>query len=118
MDLLREPRGAEGGAACRPAHVHRVASFRLTLQLLWEEYRRSTLRLCYTVLRILQALRGQLEPSLRQTYRAGEKLFVDWAGQTIPVWDGPGGQSREALLFVGVLGASDYLFAEAFENRQ
>ena len=123
-DLLRgaqRPPEAAGRPLPSMAHVHReLRRSGVTLQLLWEEYRREQPSgYAYTQFcEYYKRFRGQLEPSLRQTYRAGEKLFVDWAGQTIPVWDGPGGQSREALLFVGVLGASDYLFAEAFENRQ
>ena len=50
---------------------------------------------------------------LRQTYRAGEKLFVDYAGQTIPITDSLTGKTRDAYLFVATLGASNYTFAWA-----
>jgi len=92
----------------------------VTLQLLWEEYRREHPDgYAYTQFcDYYRRFRVQLEPSLRQTYRAGDKLFVDWAGPTIPIIDPQTGQSRPASLFVGVLGASDYIFAEAFESRQ
>ena len=50
---------------------------------------------------------------LRQEHRAGEKLFVDYAGSTIAVQDPATSQRREAQLFVAVLGASNYTFAEA-----
>jgi transposase len=123
-DLLRAAQRPPE-AAKRPlpsmAHVHReLRRPGVTLQLLWEEDRRehpggySYTQFC----EYYKRFRGQLEPSLRQTYRAGDKLFVDWAGQTITVWDAQTGQSREVHLFVGVLGASDYIFAEAFENHQ
>jgi transposase len=49
---------------------------------------------------------------LRQEYRAGEKLFVDYAGRTIPVRNPASGEIREARLFVAVLGASNYTYAE------
>jgi transposase len=49
---------------------------------------------------------------LRQTYRAREKLFVDYAGQTVPILDLPTGEVRDAVLFVAVLGASNYTYAE------
>ena len=112
-------------AAARPlpsmAEVHQeLRRPGVTLQLLWEEYRRehpdgyAYTQFCEHYKRF----RGQLEPSLRQTYRAGEKLFVDWAGQTIPLVDPQTGQIRQVSLFVAVLGASDYIFAEAFENHQ
>lgn len=47
----------------------------------------------------------------RQSYRAGEKLFVDYAGQTIPAMDSLSGKTKEAYLFVATLGASNYTFA-------
>ncbi len=87
----------------------------LTLQLLWEEYRGQHpdgyrySRFC----ELYQRWRRKLEVVLRQTHRAGEKLFVDYAGRTVPVQDPAGGQGREAQLFVAVLGASSYTFAEA-----
>ena len=49
---------------------------------------------------------------MRQEHRAGEKLFVDYAGQTVPVVDPETGDVREAQVFVAVLGASNYTFAE------
>ena len=51
---------------------------------------------------------------MRQTHRAGEKVFVDYAGPTIPIVDPTTGEIFiEACVFVGVLGASNYTFAEA-----
>ena len=50
---------------------------------------------------------------MRQTHRAGDKLFVDYAGQTVPVIDRATGAVREAQSFVAVLGASNYTYAEA-----
>ena len=50
---------------------------------------------------------------LRQEHRAGEKLFVDYAGDTIPVHDPATGEVRAAAVFVAVLGASSYTYAEA-----
>jgi transposase len=50
---------------------------------------------------------------MRQTHRAGEKLFVDYAGQTMPVIDRLTGEVRQAQIFVAVLGASNYTYAEA-----
>jgi transposase len=50
---------------------------------------------------------------MRQTHVAGEKLFVDWAGDTIPVFDAATGQERRAHIFVAALGASNYTYAEA-----
>ena len=50
---------------------------------------------------------------LRQTHRAGEKTFVDYAGATIPIHDPATGEIHPAAVFVAVLGASSYTFAEA-----
>jgi transposase len=87
----------------------------LTLQLVWEEYRAQNQegyrysRFC----ELYQRWRRQQEVVLRQEHRAGEKLFVDYAGATISVKDPSSGEIREAQLFVAVLGASNYTFAEA-----
>lgn len=50
---------------------------------------------------------------MRQTHRAGEKLFVDYAGYTLSVIDPRTGEIRSAQIFVAVLGASNYTYAEA-----
>ncbi len=56
---------------------------------------------------------GKLDLVMRQEHRAGEKLFIDYAGQTMPVVDPETGEERQAQVFVAVLGASSYTFAEA-----
>jgi transposase len=92
----------------------------VTLSLLWEEYRANHpdgygyTQFC----EYYKRWRSRLEPSLRQAYKAGEKLFVDWAGDTIALLDPKTGQERAAYLFVAVLGASNYTYAEAFENQK
>ncbi len=50
---------------------------------------------------------------MRQTHRAGEKLFIDYCGATVPIVDGSTGEIRQAQVFVAVLGASNYTYAEA-----
>jgi transposase len=50
---------------------------------------------------------------LRHEHKAGEKLFVDYAGDTIAVHDPQGGPARQASIFVAVLGPSNYTYAEA-----
>lgn len=87
----------------------------VTLRLLWLEYRQANpdgYQYSQFCLRY-HLWNDTLDVSLRQTYRAGEKLFVDYAGQTIPVMDPVCGQTREARLFVAALGASSYTFAWA-----
>lgn len=50
---------------------------------------------------------------MRQSHRAGETTFIDYAGQTVPVVDRRTGEVREAQIFIAVLGASSYTFAES-----
>jgi transposase len=55
---------------------------------------------------------------LRQEYRGGEKLFIDYAGDKIPIYDPRTGElDFQASLFVAVLGASSYTFAEATRSQ-
>src|SRR5438445_164990 len=87
----------------------------LSLQLLWEEYRQAHpegYRYSWFCERY-QHWRRHLDVVLRQEHKAGEKMFVDWAGATIPVYDATTGQAWPASLFVSVLGASSYTYAEA-----
>jgi transposase len=86
----------------------------VTLQLLWEEYREREPQ-GYSYSQYCQHYRewvGKLAVSLRQEHRAGEKLFVDYAGDTIPIHDQNSGQITEGHLFVAVLGCSNYTYAE------
>ena len=91
-------------------HQQRQLHPHLTQQLLWEEYRRANpdgyrySRFC----ELSQRWRCKQDGVLRQEHKAGEKLFVDWAGTTIPIYDPRGGPVQQAHLFVDVLGASSY----------
>jgi transposase len=92
----------------------------LTLQLVWEEYLQANpegygySRFC----ELYQQWRQQLDVVLRQEHKAGEKLFVDYAGDTIPIHDPKGGPERQASIFVAVLGASNYTYAEATVSQE
>ncbi len=92
----------------------------LTLQLLWEEYRQANpdgyrySRFC----ELYQRWRSKLDVVLRQEHKAGEKMFVDWAGATIPVYDRNTGIAWPAPLFVAALGASSCTWAEATRDQQ
>lgn len=96
--------------------VHReLAKKGVTLLLLWEEYRADNpkafgySRFC----ELYQQWRAAAEPRMRQVHKAGEKLFVDYAGQTAVVVDRITGALREAQIFVATLGASSFTYAEA-----
>ncbi|MEE9588863.1 MAG: IS21 family transposase [Hyphomicrobiaceae bacterium] len=87
----------------------------VTLRLLWEEYR-AVHPDGYGYTQFCEHYRrwsGRLSPTMRQSHVAGEKMFVDYAGQTIELIDGLTGEVHEAQLFVAVLGASSYTYAEA-----
>ena len=55
---------------------------------------------------------------MRQTHRAGEKLFVDYAGMTMPVTDPATGEVCDVQIFVAALGASQYIYAEATRTQR
>jgi len=61
---------------------------------------------------------GKQDVVLRQEHKAGEKLFVDWAGTTMPIHDPRGGPLQQAHLFVAVMGASSYTYTEATADEQ
>ena len=88
----------------------------VTLQLLWEEYQRDHSEggqpaYKYTSFCVkYRAWAMSLKRSMRQTHVAGEKLFVDYAGQSVPVIDAASGEIRRAQIFVAVLGASNYTY--------
>ena len=97
-------------------HIHSELRRRgVTLALLWEEYRGhhpdgyGYSRFCD----LYVEWRHGITATMRQTHAAGEKLFVDFAGDTAPVFDGFTGEVRAAKIFVAVLGASNYTFAQA-----
>ena len=93
----------------------------MTKQLLWEEYRQANPGRCYSYSQYCERYRQwvkKLRRSMRQIHRAGEKVFVDYAGPTIPVVDNRTGEVMfEAAVFVAVLGASNYTYAEATRSQ-
>jgi transposase len=86
----------------------------VTLMLLWQEYRAEQPEgYGYSRFCDLHAdWRGGVSPTMRQTHLAGDKLFVDFAGQTLAVIDPATGEVRPAQVFVAVLGASSLTYAE------
>ena len=118
-------RRAAAGAAVRSARreslefaaVHKELSRRkhLTLQLVWHEYREqhpdgySYSQYC----ELYRQWKSRKDLVMLQEHKAGDKAFVDYAGQTVPVDDAATGETREAQIFVAVLGASSYFYAEA-----
>jgi len=98
------------------AEVHQELRHKgVTLFLLWAEYKsRYPEGVQYSQFcELYRRWSKGLELSMRQEHKAGEKMFVDYCGQTVLVVDRESGKSREAQIFVAVLGASDYTYAEA-----
>lgn len=87
----------------------------VTLRLLWEEYRTTSPDgLGYSQFcKRFSDFKGTLDPRMRQTHKAGEKLFVDYAGLTLPLIDAATGEIHDVQIFTATLGASSYTFAEA-----
>jgi transposase len=87
----------------------------VTLELLWIEHKAAQpdgyqySRFC----ELYREWRGTLDVVLRQAHGAGEKIFVDYAGHTVPVVNSQTGEMREAQIFVAALGASNFTYAEA-----
>lgn len=123
--LLFRDEGRNVGATRSPinyGHVHReLHRPGVTLQLLWSEYQESAAarrdgtkpyqysHFCETY----KAWRARLKPSMRRVYVGGEQAFIDYSGTKPRLTDPSTGERREVELFVMVLGASNYTYAEA-----
>jgi transposase len=101
--------------------VHREMKRKhVTLLILWDEYIVSNPE-GYSYSRFCELYRSfekTLTVTMRQTHAAGERLFVDYAGDGVPVVvDRLTGEIRMAQIFVAVLGASSFTFAKASWTR-
>jgi transposase len=102
------------------ATIHRdLRRPNVTLALLWEEYRAATTDgFGYSwFCDLYREWTGRLKPTLRQVHLAGERLFVDFAGHTMEVMDAATGEIHRAEIFVAVLGASSFIYAEATASQ-
>lgn len=92
----------------------------VTLRLLWQEYKEAHPDDGYQYSQycdIYRDYRKGLDVVMRQPHLAGEKMFVDFSGDGIPITNPLSGEAREAQLFVAVLGASSYSFSQAYETQ-
>ncbi len=121
--LLFGPSQARPDKKQRPdySYVHTELKKKgVTLRLLWEEYLTENpdgyryTQFCHYYHRF----RGKLNLSMRQVHKAGEKMFVDFAGHTVPVIGARTGEVRQAEVFVAVLGASNYTYACAVWSQE
>ncbi len=110
-----KPADANRGRLDWPAAHHELRKKGVTLQLLWQEYRAvypegfGYSRYC----ELYRAWAKTLSVTMRFEHKAGEKLFVDYAGLTMDVVAPKTGEVREVQVFVASQGASNYTFAEA-----
>ncbi|MFW6147980.1 MAG: hypothetical protein ACOC6B_06280 [Thermodesulfobacteriota bacterium] len=87
----------------------------VTRKLLWTEYKQENSdhygysQFC----ELYSRWKKKLIPSMRITHKAGEKLFVDYAGLTMVYTDPSNGEEKKAYIFVTTWGASNYTYAEA-----
>ncbi len=125
LETLLYPPPPDVAADRRPvpdwAIVHReMRRPNVTLALLWEEYRAGSGADGFGYSWFCDLYRewaGRLKPTLRQVHTAGERLFVDFAGHGMEVIDAATGEVRRAEIFVAVLGASSFLYAEATASQ-
>lgn len=92
----------------------------VTLALLWQEYKEQHPG-GYQYSWFCQNYRewtGRLDVVMRHEHRAGEKLFVDYAGQTVDIIDKDSGEITNAQIFVAVMGASNFTYAEATASQK
>lgn len=92
----------------------------VTLALLWQEgLDRGQWSWSYgTFCRRYNQWRGRQQLTMRQVYKGGDKLFVDYCGPTVPVVELETGEVHQAQIFVACLGASNYTYAEATPSQQ
>jgi transposase len=108
------------------AWVHRELSrVGVTLQTLWVEYREGAASAAplkpYEYSRFCELYghwKRKLAVTMRQVHRAGEKLFIDYSGKKLHIVDPSTGEATEVELFVAVLGASNYTYAEATRSQK
>jgi transposase len=98
---------------------HELRRKDMTMQLLWLEYKgRAPEGYQYSQFcRLYREWQRHLDVVMRQEHRAGAKLFVDFAGETVPIIDPMSGEVRQAEVSVAVLGASNYTMPRPSPRR-
>jgi transposase len=129
IDLQSGPGfGSESGVSVKPTksnepdwnHIHTELQRKgVTRLLLWREYQASIEQpLGYTAFtKHYRAWHQTRDLSMRQMHKAGEKIFVDYAGLTLPIQDASTGEITRAQIFVAAFGASNYVFVEATRSQ-
>lgn len=115
-----EPSSVQRPAPAWPTVHNELRRKGVTLELLWQEYKADQPEgFQYSAFcEHYRRWRQHLSLSMRQTHTPGERLFIDYAGQTVGITDGSTGEIRDAQVFVAVLGASNYTYLEATWSQQ
>lgn len=113
-----QPQGARPEPDCQALHLE-LRKTGVTLQLLWEEYKRDNADgLGYTQFcERYRTFVRKLSVSMRQTHKGGEKAYVDYSGKKPSLVDAETGEVKPVEIFVMVFGASNYTYAEAQESQ-
>lgn len=93
----------------------------MTKLLLWQEYQAEYPETAYAYTQFCahyQTWKKKLKRSMRQRHLAGDKLFIDYCGPTVPIVNPDTGEIRNAQIFVATFGASNYTYIEASENQK
>ena len=101
--------------------LKRKKQTKVTLSLLYEEYKEANPNNCYGSTQFrdyYSKFLNKINPSMKQVHLAGEKLFVDYSGATIPIVNQRTGEITKAQIFVAVLGASGYTFVHATYSQK
>lgn len=92
----------------------------VTRQLLWMEYKvqAGEREMGYShICRCYREWKKSRRLSIRQEHRAGEKLFIDFCGPTVPIVNPDTGETRRVAIFVAVMVASNYTYVEAWDGQ-
>lgn len=92
----------------------------VTFTLLWQEYKEQHPE-GYGLSQFKEHYyrhKKKLNPTMRQTYIAGEKMFVDYSGVVVPVTNNKTGEITKSQIFVSVLGSSGYTFVHATPSQR
>lgn len=118
-ETTRRPPGSQSKPDFKSIHIELRNHKHVTLQLLWQEYKEANpggyqySQFCD----LYRVWAKKLDLVLRQPHRAGEKLFVDYAGPKVAIVNPATGETTQASIFVAVLGASNYTYAEAVASQ-
>lgn len=104
----------------REIHHELKSHKKVTLQLLWDEYKlKNEMPFSYGHFARVYKKWLDTQPSvMRQNHKGGEKVFVDYSGDKVPLYDAAGNIVSYAEIFVGVLGASSYIYLEAMHSQK